>query len=73
VDTSLLKELTSKLYSIWNPFSREEFMMAINKCNNLSAPGLDKISWKHLKLIIKEDKYLENIVNIANICINLGH
>ena len=41
--------------------------MAINKYNNLSAPRPDRILWKHLKLVIKDDKYLENIVNIANI------
>jgi len=47
--------------------------MAINKYNNLSASRLDRILWKHLKLIIKDDKCLENIVNITNIYINLGH
>jgi len=47
--------------------------MAINKYNNLSAPRPDRILWKHLKLVIKDDKCLENIVNIANIYINLGH
>ena len=48
-------------------------MMAINKYNNSSTPRLDRILWKHLKLVVKDDKYLENIVNIANVCINLEH
>ena len=48
-------------------------MMAIDKCNNLFAPGPDRISWKHLKLVVRDDKCLENIVNIANACINLGY
>ena len=37
------------------------------------APGLDKLSWQHLKIIIKQDKCLVNIINVANACINLGH
>jgi len=42
----------------------------INKCNNLSTPSLDQILWKHLKTVVKNEKYLKNIVNITNICIN---
>jgi len=48
-------------------------MGTIDKCSNLSAPGPDRISWKHLKAIVKDDECLENIVNIANACIDLGH
>jgi len=29
--------------------------------------------WCHLKIIIKDDDCLSNIINIANSCINLGH
>ena len=47
--------------------------MTINKCNNSSAPGPDRISWKHLEWVVKNNKCLEIIVNIANACINLGH
>ena len=36
-------------------------------------PGLDKLSWNHLKSILKQDKYLNNIINIANAYINLGY
>ena len=38
-----------------------------------SAPGPDKLSWRHLKIIIKQDECLTNIINVANACINLGH
>ena len=48
-------------------------MMAIDKCNNFSTLKLDRISWKHLKCVIKDDKYLSNIVNITNACINLEY
>jgi len=35
-----LENLPFKQYLPWNSFSRREFTMAINKCNNLSAPKL---------------------------------
>ena len=47
--------------------------MAINKYNNLFTSGPDRISWKYLKLIIKDNKCLKNIINITNTYINLGH
>ena len=57
----------------WASFSKEELKQAIVKYNDSSAPGPDKLSWRHLKIIIKQDKCLTNIINIANVCINLGH
>ena len=41
--------------------------------NNLSTPGLDWVFWKHFKAVIKDKKYLTNIVNIANTYINIDH
>ena len=46
---------------------------AISKCSNSSVPGSDKLTWRHLKFIIKDNLCLTNIVNIADVCINLGH
>ena len=37
------------------------------------APGPDKISWCYLKSILKQDTYLYNLINIANVYILLGH
>ena len=37
-----------------------------------SAPGPDRMSWHHWKIIIKNDECLSKIINIANACINLG-
>jgi len=54
-------------------FSNEKFKSTIIKCKNLSTPGLDHISWKHLKAVIKDKRYLVNIVNIANAYINISH
>jgi len=73
VDLSILNEVKCKLCQIWNPFSRYEFKSAIHKCIDTSAPGPDKVSWRHWKLIFKNNDCLSKIINIANACINLGH
>ena len=73
VDVDVLNEIKSKTTSLWEPFSIHEFRSAISKCNNLSAPGPDKITWCHLKFFLKQEECLSNIINIANTCINLGH
>ena len=45
----------------------------ISKCNDSSAPGPDKLSWCHLKVIVANDDCLTNIINITDSCINLGY
>jgi len=42
-------------------------------CSNSSTPGPDKLSWSHLKIILKDDNCLSNIISIANACINLDY
>lgn len=39
----------------------------------MSTSRPNRILWKHLKAIVKDNKYLENIINIASACINLGY
>jgi len=43
VDIEILKEISDKALEEWPFFSREEFMKAIIKCNNLFASGPDKL------------------------------
>jgi len=69
----ILNKIDHKPVLQWAPFSKEELKQAIIKCNDSSAPGPDKLSWRHLKIIIKQDECLANIINVANACINLGH
>ena len=45
----------------------------ISSCNNSSTPEPDKLSWSHLKSILKHDVCLTNIIKIANAYINLGY
>ena len=73
VDTEVLNELRSKPTINWVPFSKEEFKQALIKCNNSSALGPDKLMWRHLKVILKQDVCLSHIINIADVCINLEH
>ena len=47
-------------------------MKAINKCNNLSAPRPDRLSWSYLKYIIKNKVCIGKIISIINICFELG-
>ena len=73
VNSNILHKIKCKPTSRWYPFSKEEFKQAISKCNDSSAPSPDKLTWCHLKYIIKQDECLINIINIADVCINLGH
>ncbi len=73
VDINILDEVDDKLTSSWAPFSKEEFKITIANCNNSSIPGLDKLLWSYLKIILKDDKCLNNIISIANACIKLGY
>ena len=73
VDVDILNKIGSKTTSLWVLFSKEGFKQAINKYNNSSALGSDKLTWQYLKTILKQDTCLTNIINIADTCINLGH
>ena len=73
VDISILDEIKNKQTSIWAPFSKEEFKIALGSCNNLSTSRPDKLLWRHLKSIMKDDNCITNIIKIANACINLEY
>ena len=48
-------------------------MSAITKCSNELAPGPNKLTWRYMKLIIKDKMCLKNIIDIANVCFEVGH
>ena len=73
VDFNILNEVEHKPSQWWNPFSKEEFKLVISKCSDASVPGPDKLTWRHLKFIINQDACLTNIINIADLYINLGY
>ena len=73
VDLNILDEIKRKPPQKWSLFSKSEFLSAISKCKDSSAPGPDKLSWHHLKSIIQNNDCLANIINIADSCITLGY
>jgi len=73
VNTHFLDEIPDKPTSQWNSFSKIKLIEAIKKCNNLSAPGLDKLTWSHIKSIIRNDDCIYKFIDIANACIELDH
>jgi len=68
-----LNEIPTKETLTWNKFSKKEILQAIGKCNNSSAPGPDKLSWRHIKMIIKNNECIVELLDIANTCMDLGH
>ena len=73
VNLNILDKIAHKPRHSWNPFSKYEFKSAIDKCTNTSAPGPDKLTWRHWKLIIKDDMCLSKVINIADACISLSY
>ena len=73
VNLDIINEIKHKLSQDWYLFSKEEFKSAISKYSDASALGPNKLTWCHLKFIVKNDSCLTNIVNIADSCINLGY
>jgi len=57
----------------WALFSKKEFKITISSYNNSSTSRPDKLSWSHLKSVLKHDECLFNIIKITNACIDLGY
>ena len=73
INLNILDEIAHKPRHSWNPFSEYEFKSAIDKCTDTSAPGPDKLTCRHWKLIIKDDMCLSKVINIADACISLSY
>jgi len=73
IDENVLNEIRSFVSTSWKQFLEEEFTSAIVKCNNTLVSGLDKLSWRHLKCILKNKLCLRNIIKITNTCIEVGY
>ena len=73
VNENVLNELNPYRSLSWLPFLKKEFTSAIVKCNNSSAPGPDKLSWEHLKHVVKDKMCLGSIITIANAYIKIEY
>src|SRR5437660_725839 len=72
-DPTILDEVDQEPERGWSQFSKLEMIEELKKCSNTSAPGPDKVTWRHLKFITADEMVAENITRIANACINTGH
>jgi len=73
IDIHVLDDIPNKSVKEWNSFSKQELINAIEKCNNLSVPGPNKLTWRHIKIIIRDEDCLSKLIDIANACIDLGY
>ena len=73
VDTNILDEIKNKQTSTQVSFSEEEFNITLGSCNGSLTPGLDKLSWRHLKSILNDKVCITRVIKIANVCINLEY
>jgi len=73
VDIHFLNKIPDKPTAEWNVFSKNKLIDTIKKCNNLSVPGLDKLTWSHIKSIIRNNDCICKFIDIANACIELEH
>ena len=58
---------------MWAPFFKKKLHYTIKKYNNSLTPGLDKLFWRYLKVIGKNEECVNKLIDIANACIDLGH
>ena len=68
-----LKPSSTTINNVLILSSKKEFRITIANCNNASVPGPDKLSWSHLKIILKDNECLGIIIHIANAYIELGY
>ena len=65
IEEEILEEINSVPPFSWAPFSEEEFIRVIAKCNNSSTLRLDRLLWSYLKHILKNIGCLKNIIRIT--------
>ena len=73
INFQFLDKIPSCKQSKLSLFSKARFINAISKCSSLSVLDLDHIFWNHLKALVDNAKCVVNIVNIVNLCIDLGY
>ena len=72
-DLSVLDPLPALPEREWAQFSYNELQDALSACSSRSAPGPDRVTWRHLKQIIAQQDCAEAVLRLANACIRVGH
>jgi hypothetical protein len=57
----------------WLDFISNEVCIALTVCAKSSAPGPDRITWSHLKLLLTDVETCVKVVDLANACFEHGH
>ena len=73
IDLYILNEVPSQATCSWVPFSMLEMWKVLKAYSNVSAPGPDHITWRHLKLILANNTYAVGILFLANACLSQWH
>ena len=73
INTHLLKEISDKKVTSLVSFSKAKLIDVINRYNNFLTLELDKLFWRYLKKIVKNEECINELINITNVCINLCH
>ena len=63
VDIYFLDKIPNK------PTAKNKLINVIEKCNNLFVLGLDKLTWSHIKSIIRNNDCICKFIDIADVCI----
>ena len=73
VNLHLLDEIPNREPVNWISFARKELINTIEKCNNSSAPSPNKLTWDHVKKIVRSEECITRLIDIANACIELSY
>ncbi|KXN92747.1 hypothetical protein AN958_02522, partial [Leucoagaricus sp. SymC.cos] len=74
INACVLDDLPNIPERKWMPFSLLELTEALKSCSNMSMPGLDHISWAHLKMLLSvDDRIPLFFTRLANICLSVSY
>ena len=77
IPSSIRHKINKSILVYWIKFQANihqcSCLSLINKCNNLSTFGPNKLSWRHLKTIVNDSRYLRKFVDIADACFELDY
>jgi len=68
VNTHFLDEIPDKSTIEWKSFSRNEIIDTIEKYDNSLALGPDKLTYSHIKSIIRDKDCIDKFIDITNAC-----
>ncbi|KAF8628638.1 hypothetical protein AX15_003772 [Amanita polypyramis BW_CC] len=68
----MINDLPTRPQRQWYRISSYEITEAIKTTTNTSAPGYSNISWKHLKMLLRDDEFLTAITTLFNDILDEG-